>query len=111
MEKIPNCLKCNCEYTYNSGDTIYCPECGYEWNNSLESTQKVVSDINGAELNNGDFVVVIKDLKIKGTSSTIKRGTKVRIRLVEDDGVGHDIECKFSGVGTIKLKSSLVKKN
>ena len=110
MENYPNCPKCECEYTYDDGTFYICPECANEWlmDNSIDDSVK--KDVNGAILENGDSVVVIKDLKIKGSSSTIKRGTKVKIRLTEDDGVGHDIECKFDGVGTIKLKTSLVKK-
>lgn len=111
MENYPNCLKCNSEYVYILENYYVCPECEYQWLILENKTDQIVKDINGFELNSGDDVIVIKDLKIKGTSSTIKRGTKVKnIRLVEDDGVGHDIECKFNGVGTIKLKSSLVKK-
>lgn len=111
MNEFPNCPNCGGQYTYNDQDMFICPECSHEWKIQDGETSKVSVDINGVELKSGDDVVVIKDLKIKGSGSTIKRGTKVKnIRLVEDDGVGHDIECKFPGVGTIKLKSSLVKK-
>lgn len=111
MNNLPNCPKCGSEFTYDDGTFYICPECSNEWLMNEVEQNNVVKDINGIPLQNGDNVIVIKDLKIKGTSSTIKRGSKARnIRIVEDDGVGHDIECKYEGVGTIKLKSSLVKK-
>lgn len=112
MENLPNCPKCESEYTYNAGSLIVCSQCLHEWTENSSEESKIVKDINGVEIKSGDNVTVIKDLKIKGASTTIKRGTKVRnIRITEDDGVGHDIECKFDGVGVIKLKSNLVKKN
>lgn len=111
MNEFPSCPKCQSVYTYSNKGLFVCPECGYEWSVSENSVASDIFDQNGTKLASGDSVIVSKDLKIKGTSSTIKRGTKVRnIRLTQDDGVGHDIECKFPGVGTIKLKSSLVKK-
>ena len=112
MSKLPNCPKCNSEYTYEDGSLFVCPECAYEW--SLEEVtgnntdEKIVKDSNGNVLNDGDTVSVIKDLKVKGTSSVIKIGTKVKgIRLVEGD---HDIDCKIDGFGAMKLKSEFVKK-
>jgi len=112
MEKLPNCPKCNSEYTYEDGTLLICPECGHEW--TLESTQEednVIKDVNGNVLNDGDSVTVVKDLKVKGSSSSIKIGTKVKnIRLVHDASDGHDIECKIDGFGAMKLKSSVVKK-
>lgn len=111
MSKLPNCPKCNSEYTYEDGSLLICPECAYEW--SLESEDqsedaKVYKDANGNILNDGDTVTVIKDLKVKGSSSVIKIGTKVRnIRLVDGD---HDIDCKIDGFGAMKLKSEFVKK-
>lgn len=111
MSKLPNCPKCNSEYTYEDGSLLICPECAYEW--SLESEAqnedaKVYKDANGNILNDGDTVTVIKDLKVKGSSSVIKIGTKVRnIRLVDGD---HDIDCKIDGFGAMKLKSEFVKK-
>ncbi|MCD6436291.1 MAG: alkylphosphonate utilization protein [Clostridiales bacterium] len=114
MNKLPNCPKCNSEYTYEDGNLLICPECGYEWNPDMiitENEEKIYKDVNGNILKNGDSVIVIKDLKVKGTSSTLKMGTKVKnIRLIEEDGAGHDIDCKVEGFGAIYLKTSLVKK-
>ncbi|MBY0123319.1 zinc ribbon domain-containing protein YjdM [Bacillus sp. S/N-304-OC-R1] len=111
MSKLPNCPKCNSEYTYEDGSLLICPECAYEWNQETETQGedvKVYKDANGNTLNDGDTVTVIKDLKVKGSSSVIKIGTKVRnIRLVDGD---HDIDCKIDGFGAMKLKSEFVKK-
>jgi protein PhnA len=113
MENLPNCPKCNSEYTYEAGSLLVCPECSHEW--SLESGNgedaDIIKDANGNILNDGDAVTVIKDLKVKGSSSSIKIGTKVKsIRLVPGASDGHDIECKIDGFGAMKLKSSVVKK-
>ena len=111
MLDLPKCPKCNSEYTYEDGGLFICPECAYEW--SLESAEdtesvKVVKDANGNILNDGDSITVIKDLKVKGSSSVVKIGTKVKnIRLVDGD---HDIDCKIDGFGAMKLKSEFVKK-
>ena len=112
METLPNCPKCNSEYTYEDGSLLVCPECAHEWS-AQESVEEVnvIKDANGYVLNDGDAVTVIKDLKVKGSSSSIKIGTKVKsIRLVPDAADGHDIECKIDGFGAMKLKSSVVKK-
>ena len=113
MENIPNCPKCGSEYTYQDGDLYICPECAYEWNpNEEEEAEQglVVKDANGNILQDGDTVTVIKDLKVKGSSSGIKVGTKIKgIRLVESND-GHNIDCKVPGVGAIKLKQEFVKK-
>lgn len=112
MSNLPNCPKCNSEYTYEDGSLLICPECAHEWtleagNENNEDT-KVVKDANGNVLNDGDSVTVIKDLKVKGCSSPIKMGTKVKnIRLVDGD---HDIDCKIEGFGAMQLKSEFVKK-
>jgi len=111
MNTLPNCPKCNSEYTYEDGNLFVCPECAYEW--TLESEvknedERIIKDSNGNILSDGDTVTVIKDLKVKGTSSVIKIGTKVKnIRLVDGD---HDIDCKIDGFGAMKLKSEFVKK-
>ncbi|RXK14498.1 alkylphosphonate utilization protein [Halarcobacter mediterraneus] len=114
MEQLPNCPKCNSEYTYEDGSLLICPECGYEWSKDSideEEDTLVVKDANGNILNDGDDVTVIKDLKVKGSSSGIKVGTKVKgIRLV-DGNDGHNIDCKIPGVGAIKLKQEFVKKS
>ena len=113
MTNLPNCPKCNSEYTYEDGSLLVCPECAYEWSATAVETEEtnVIKDANGNVLNDGDSVTVIKDLKVKGSSSSIKIGTKVKsIRLVPDAADGHDIECKIDGFGAMKLKSSVVKK-
>ncbi len=113
MSTLPNCPKCNSEYTYEDGDLFICPECAHEWpKNSAEATateeQLIIRDANGNILVDGDNVTVVKDLKIKGTSSVIKVGTKAKIvRIVEGD---HDLDCKVDGMGAMMLKSSVVKK-
>lgn len=111
MSNVPNCPKCNSEYTYEDRDLFICPECSHEWNvlsAEAEAEEKVIRDANGNILNDGDTVTVIKDLKVKGSSTPIKQGTKVKnIRLVEGD---HDIDCKIDGFGAMQLKSEFVKK-
>ncbi len=111
MDKLPNCPKCNSEYTYDDGTFIVCPECGHEWVAGAEeanSDELVVKDANGNILKDGDSVTIIKDLKVKGASSALKQGTKVKnIKLVEGD---HNIDCKIDGFGAMSLKSEFVKK-
>lgn len=110
MEHLPNCPKCNCAYTYEDGALVICPECAYEWSPDtieVDDTQ-VIKDSVGNVLEDGDSVTVIKDLKVKGSSSALKKGTKVKnIRLVDGD---HDIDCKIDGFGAMGLKSEFVKK-
>jgi len=113
MAYLPNCPKCNSEYTYEDGNLLVCPECGHEWNLVLENNEdtKIVKDSNGNVLKDGDSVIVIKDLKVKGSSSDLKRGTKVKnIRLVDGADGNHDIDCKIDGFGAMYLKSEFVKK-
>lgn len=112
MNTLPNCPKCGSEYTYEDGALLICPECAYEWTLlSEEESEEVIKDVNGNVLNDGDTVTVIRDLKVKGSSSSIKIGTKVKnIRLVLDATDGHNIECKIDGFGAMKLKSEVVKK-
>jgi protein PhnA len=111
-EALPPCPECSSEYSYGMGALLVCPECAHEWSvEALEKTpDRVTRDAVGNILTDGDTVTVIKDLKIKGSSSVIKVGTKVRgIRLL--DGVGdHDIDCKVDGVGPMQRKSGVVKK-
>lgn len=111
MSALPPCPTCNSEYTYEDGTLLICPECAHEWNPHEvveDSDEFIVKDAHGNRLQDGDNVTLIKDLKIKGTSSTIKVGTKVKInRLVEGD---HDIDCKVDGFGPMMLKSEFVKK-
>lgn len=110
----PPCLQCQSEYTYEDRALIVCPECGHEWNANAVDQVYEVRCSNGNLLNDGDSVTVIKDLKVKGSSSVVKVGTKVKnIRVLDSDYVvdGHDIDCKIDGFGSMKLKSSVVKKN
>jgi protein PhnA len=111
MSGLPFCPKCNCEYTYENGSQFVCPECDHEWSSvAVADTEekRVWKDAFGNELKDGDSVTVIKDLKVKGSSSVVKVGTKVKnIRLVEGD---HDIDCKIDGIGSMHLKSEFVKK-
>ena len=112
MSGLPKCPNCNSEFTYEDGAMYVCPECAHEWSKeaggeSVEQ-QRVVRDANGNTLQDGDSVTVIKDLKVKGSSSVVKVGIKVKnIRLIEGD---HDIDCKIEGFGALQLKSEFVKK-
>jgi protein PhnA len=111
-----NCPKCQSEYAYQDGNMWVCPECAHEWNENdteVRSTndETVVKDAHGNVLNDGDTVIVIKDLKIKGSKNAVKGGTKVKgIRLTPDSSDGHDISCKIDGFGAMGLKSEYVKK-
>ena len=112
-ETLPACPKCNCEYTYEMGSLLVCPECANEWQPEVEESEpaeKVIKDSVGNVLTDGDTVTIVKDLKVKGSSTAIKVGTKVRnIRLV-NGADGHDIDAKVDGFGAMMLKSSVVKK-
>ena len=112
MNPLPPCPSCGSQYTYEDGANLVCPECAHEWPRqaatSPEETARVVRDAVGNVLQDGDSVTVIKDLKVKGSSSVVKVGTKVRnIRLVDGD---HDIDCRIEGIGPMGLKSEFVKK-
>lgn len=112
MSELPPCPQCRSELTYEDGSLYVCPECAHEWSRQAaaasEPAAKVVKDAYGNVLNDGDTVTVVKDLKVKGSSSVVKVGTKVRnIRLVDGD---HDIDCKVEGIGPMGLKSAFVKK-
>lgn len=115
MSELPNCPKCDSPYVYEDGNLYICPECAYEWSihgsDIDEDDAVIIKDAVGNVLTDGDSVTVIKDLKIKGSSGTIKVGTKAKnIRLLPDATDGHDIDCKVDGFGAMKLKSSVVKK-
>lgn len=111
MSEFAPCPKCKCEYTYPSDSLLVCPECFYEWNPDeveAEDTGSKILDSNGNELKDGDTVVVIKDLPVKGAPKAIKAGTKVKnIRLTDGD---HNIDCKIDGFGAMALKSEFVRK-
>ena len=107
----PACPQCTSEFTYHDGLQLVCPECGHEWqaeDAAAEAEDLLVKDANGAVLADGDTVVLVKDLKIKGSSQVIKQGTKVKgIRLQPDSD--HNIGCKIEG-SAMNLKSEFVKK-
>jgi len=112
-DALPPCPECGSEYTYPIDPLLVCPECAHEWSPAEDAEAaetRVVKDAVGNVLTDGDTVSVIKDLKVKGSSTVVKVGTRVKnIRLV--DGVGdHDIDCKVDGVGPMQLKSSVVRK-
>jgi len=111
MSTLPKCPQCSSEFTYEDGDNYVCPECAHEWPRAAAASadeKRVVKDSNGNVLQDGDTVTVIKDLKIKGSSSVVKVGTKVKnIRLIDGD---HDIDCKIDGIGAMQLKTEFVKK-
>lgn len=112
MNALPNCPKCQSEFTYEMGSLLVCPECAHEWTAEVEEqeAEKVIKDAVGNILQDGDTVTIVKDLKVKGSSTSIKVGTKVRnIRLVNGPD-GHDIDAKVDGFGAMNLKSSVVKK-
>jgi protein PhnA len=113
MPQIPPCPKCRLENTYPDGDLYICPDCGHEWPRVAAAAAPadedvlVVKDAHGNRLADGDSVMLIKDLKLKGSSQSIKGGTRIRnIRLVSGD---HEIDCKVDGVGMM-LKAMYVKK-
>lgn len=116
MEEQSQCPKCQSESIYPQGNLWICPECAHEWS-AISTDEKItemdptIRDSNGNALVDGDSVSVIKDLKVKGSSSVVKVGTKVKnIRLVADAEDGHNIDCRIEGFGAMKLKSEFVKK-
>lgn len=112
MTALPPCPKCQSTYTYEDAGQYVCPECGHEWTTVVSEEAREVlrvwKDAFGNVLQDGDTVTVVKDLKVKGSSSVVKVGTKVKnIRLIEGD---HDIDCKIDGFGSMQLKSEYIKK-
>ncbi len=112
MTTLPPCPNCQSALSYEDGAMLVCPECGHEWSKDAVAagadSATEVRDAHGNVLQDGDSVTVIKDLKVKGSSSVVKVGTKVKgIRLVEGD---HNIDCRIEGIGEMKLKSEFVKK-
>ena len=113
MSEMPPCPECGSSYTYVDREQFICPECSYEWSAGEAPQEHIVRCSNGNVLQDGDSVTVIRDLKVKGASSVVKVGTKVKnIRVLDPEYVsdGHDIDCKIDGFGAMKLKSSVVKK-
>lgn len=107
---LPVCPECQSEYTYQLGDNVACSICGYEWNPEQLAEASAIRDAVGNTLTDGDHVTVIRDLRLK-SGGTIKSGTKVRgIRLLDEPIDGHDIDAKVDGFGSMRLKSSVVKK-
>ena len=110
-DDLKPCPHCSSPYGYAMNDTLWaCSECQHEWNpkQADDTNERLVVDVNGNPLKDGDAVIVIKDLPVKGAPKPIKKGTKVkRIRLVDGD---HDISCKIDGFGAMGLKSEFVKK-
>jgi protein PhnA len=116
-DESQTCPKCSSPYGYQDGSLWICPECSHEWSLEVaaETSEEVVAglkflDANGVQLQSGDTVRTVKDLKVGG--DTLKSGTKVKgIRLLEDPVDGHDISCKVDGFGSIYLKCSVVRKD
>ncbi len=115
MITLPPCPKCASSYVYEDQGLFICPECAHEWSKDavVEAEKEIVGnfvvrDANGTALKDGDIVIIIKDLKLRGSSDVVKVGTKVKnIRLVDSD---HNIDCKVPGIGQMGLKSEFVKK-
>jgi protein PhnA len=108
----PVCPHCQSVHVYEDGELMVCPECGQEWpkggSGDVGDDAPAVKDANGTVLHDGDTVTIVKDLKVKGASSALKVGTRVKnIRLVEGD---HNIDCRIDGFGAMKLKSEFVRK-
>lgn len=115
MTDTMKCPTCNSEHAYQDRDLCVCPECGHEWSGAADTAAVAapdadVRDANGNVLADGDSVIVIKDLKIKGSSSVVKGGTKVRNIRLQDASDGHNIACKIDGIGAMNLKSEFVRK-
>ncbi|MFV8818001.1 zinc ribbon domain-containing protein YjdM [Haliea sp. E17] len=111
MSGYPPCPQCQSTFTYEDRDQLVCPECGHEWQAGTEQGDAVatVKDANGNDLVEGDNATLIKDLKVKGTSTVLKVGTKIRInRIVDGD---HNIDCRVDKAGAMMLKSEFVKKS
>jgi protein PhnA len=118
MTESTQCPNCKSQYGYPTGNSMMCPECGHEWNpnetttiessTTNESDSTIVKDANGNVLQDGDTVILIKDLPVKGAPKPIKAGTKVKnIKLTTGD---HNIDCKVEGFGAMALKSIYVRK-
>jgi protein PhnA len=115
MENLPKCPKCSSEYTYQEGNMFVCPECAHEWMGDAvtqeSKEERVVKDAHGNLLVDGDSVTIIRDIKIKGSSTALKIGVKVKNIHIVDGPDGHNIEAKVPGFGPMMLKSEIVKKS
>ena len=109
MSETQPCPECKSPYGYPTGILMMCPECGHEWSiEDITETSFVIKDANGNILQDGDSVVVLKNLPVKGAPGPVKAGTKVKnIRLTDGD---HNIDCKIDGFGAMGLKSEFVRK-
>lgn len=118
-DSLPKCPSCSSQYTYELGELLVCPECAHEWSRHESDSpeddasapqEQAIKDAVGNTLTDGDNVVLVKDLKVKGAKNAIKKGTRVTgIRLI-DPVNGHDIDAKVDGFGDMLLKSSVVRK-
>lgn len=107
----PNCPECSGEYTYKDGENYACPECAHEWSVAEPVFVEVtVKDSNGNPLVTGDYVTVVKDLKVKGSSTVVKIGTKIKCGRIDTEAKDHEIDCKVPGVGAMKLTAKFTRK-
>lgn len=112
MSELPNCPQCSGVYTYEDGNMLVCPECAHEWNeftDQAKALENAVRDAVGNILSEGDSAVIVKDVKINGSSSIIKQGTQVKNIRLESNGP-HDIVGRVDGFGVMELKSELIKR-
>ena len=111
MSDLPNCPECNSEYTYVDGVSYICPECAHEWAIDAGGTEsQFIKDANGNDLQEGDIVTVIKGLKVKGSSTVVKVGTKIKLGRINTAAKDHEIDCKVAGIGAMKLTAKFTKK-
>jgi protein PhnA len=116
MNEATTCPQCRSEHAYPDGALWVCPECGHEWSGTsgpptaVGADDQGICDANGNVLTDGDSVIVIKDLRVKGSSAVVKGGTKVRNIRLQDATDGHNLACKIDGIGQMNLKSEFVRK-
>jgi protein PhnA len=113
MSETRPCPECRSTITYPTGTSWMCGECGHEWDPetvAAENAAPVITDANGNVLKDGDDVVVVKDLPVKGAPKALKAGTKVRNIRLTDGPAGHNIDCRIDGFGAMSLKSEFVRK-
>ena len=112
MPFLPSCPLCQSEFTYKDGTNLVCPECAHEWSMEtpagVDESRRIVRDAHGNELNDGDTVTLIKDLKVKGANQTLKQGTIIRsIRLTDNP---EEIDCKYDAIKGLVLRTEFVRK-